>query len=246
MFKSLSKYGQLNTYDLLKFIACVLMIVDHIGMFFLKDQVFLRVLGRAAYPIFAFCIGYNKSYKITPVLVTLGVLMAALTLFLEPERRSVIGALRTSIIPSIIIVKMCMSVLHIHLNRKFTGSILIILMFLLLHSYMILLYGFFGLLFAIFGFLSREGRIKEYMLPLFITFFLYVFIEGYGAGYLASDYFASLIMFALMIYIFTSFYIKPIKITSNILSESMLVISRRSLIVYFIHYEVMYIVQYLL
>ncbi len=193
MFKSLSKYGQLNTYDLLKFIACVLMIVDHIGVFFLEDQVFLRVLGRGAYPIFAFCIGYNKSYKVTPVLVVLGALMAGLTLFLEPEKRSVIGALHTSIVPSIVIVKVCMSVLHIHLNRKFTGCILAILIALSLHSYLIFLYGFFGLLFAIFGFLSREVRIKEYMLPLFITFFLYVLIEGNGAGYSISDYFSSFV-----------------------------------------------------
>lgn len=246
MFKSLSKYGQVNTYDLLKFIACVLMIIDHIGAFFLKDQVFLRVLGRAAYPIFAFCIGYNKNYKITSILIILGILMAALALFLEPEKRYVIGALQTSIIPSIIIVKMCMNVLHLRLNPKFTGCILIILIFSSLYSCMIFLYGFFGLLFAIFGFLSSEKRIKEYMLPLFITFFLYVVIEGYGVGYSASDYLASFIMFALMIYMFVSFYIKPIKISSKILSEFVLVMSRRSLMVYFIHYEIMYIVQYLL
>lgn len=245
MLKSLNKYGELNTYDLLKAAACIFMLIDHIGMFFLKDHTFLRVIGRSAYPIFAFCIGYNKNYQIRPLLPILAIFMAAFELFLDPEARSIIGALKSSIIPSVIIVKMCMMVLYSRLNGKFIGYTLIILMFSSLHSCLLFQYGFFGVLFAIFGFLSREGCIKEYITHVVITFFLYTMIEGYGVGYSTLDYISSSVIFSVLIYIFMSFYIMYVKIP-DIGSMAIMILSRQSLMVYFIHYEIMYMVEHLL
>ncbi len=40
----------------LKILACVFMLCDHIGVMFFKDVLFLRILGRLAYPIFAYFI----------------------------------------------------------------------------------------------------------------------------------------------------------------------------------------------
>ena len=124
---------------------------------FSKRSHFLRVIGRSAYPIFAFCIGYNKNYQIRPLLPILAIFMAAFELFLDPEARSIIGALKSSIIPSVIIVKMCMMVLYSRLNGKFIGYTLIILMFSSLHSCLLFQYGFLGCYLLFLDFYLEKG-----------------------------------------------------------------------------------------
>lgn len=53
-----------NYYDLLKAIAILLMIVDHIGFFFFPEFTLLRVIGRISMPLFLFLVGYNRSGNI--------------------------------------------------------------------------------------------------------------------------------------------------------------------------------------
>ena len=50
------------TANKLKFIACVSMLIDHIGFIFLPDVLLLRYIGRLAMPIFAFFIGEGCRY----------------------------------------------------------------------------------------------------------------------------------------------------------------------------------------
>jgi hypothetical protein len=57
-------YGPaVNTYDLLKFIAIVTMVVDHTGHFFYPQYAYLRVIGRIAFPAFLFLVGYSRKWK---------------------------------------------------------------------------------------------------------------------------------------------------------------------------------------
>lgn len=44
--------------ELLKWVAIVLMVLDHVG-FFLEQYAWLRFVGRVVYPIFAFLVAYN-------------------------------------------------------------------------------------------------------------------------------------------------------------------------------------------
>ena len=63
-------------------------------------------------------------------------------------------------------------------------------------------------------------------------------IEGYGVGYSTLDYISSSVIFSVLIYIFMSFYIMYVKIP-DIGSMAIMILSRQSLMVYFIHYEIM-------
>lgn len=52
-----------NLYDYLKILALLTMIVDHIGYYLFPDQLRLRLIGRIAFPIFLFLVGFNSSYR---------------------------------------------------------------------------------------------------------------------------------------------------------------------------------------
>lgn len=52
-----------NLYDYLKTIALLTMIMDHIGYYLFPDQLRLRFIGRIAFPIFLFLVGFNGSYR---------------------------------------------------------------------------------------------------------------------------------------------------------------------------------------
>jgi len=53
------KLAQPNNQDVIKLIAIICMIIDHIGFFFLIHDPVLRAIGRVCLPIFAFFAGYN-------------------------------------------------------------------------------------------------------------------------------------------------------------------------------------------
>lgn len=58
----------LTSYDLLKSLALVLMVIDHIGYYFYPDQELFRAVGRASLPIWMFLIGFARSRDLPPLL----------------------------------------------------------------------------------------------------------------------------------------------------------------------------------
>ena len=60
IFQRLTKYGiQPNSHDWLKAIAILLMVVDHIGVYFYPAEYWYRFVGRFSFPMFFFLIGYT-------------------------------------------------------------------------------------------------------------------------------------------------------------------------------------------
>lgn len=55
------------TASTLKLIACVSMVIDHVGAYILTDVEILRILGRLAFPIFAFFIAEGCRYTRRPL-----------------------------------------------------------------------------------------------------------------------------------------------------------------------------------
>lgn len=53
-----------NYQDLIKLLALICMIVDHVGLYIFPEVITMRVIGRYAMPIFCFFAGYN--FKSTP------------------------------------------------------------------------------------------------------------------------------------------------------------------------------------
>ena len=60
--------SHLTSYDFLKCITVLFMFADHIGAFFIQDEVWWRVVGRLGFPAWFFLAGYSKSKTISPTL----------------------------------------------------------------------------------------------------------------------------------------------------------------------------------
>ena len=86
MFFNKALYRTRNfNYDALKAFAIILMIIDHIGAYFLPEQNLLRIIGRAAAPIFFFLIAFSNCKKTDNNLLTLGVALIVLNFILSDE-----------------------------------------------------------------------------------------------------------------------------------------------------------------
>ena len=71
------------TNNALKIIACVSMIFDHIGVIMFPTAIWLRAIGRLAYPLFAFCIAEGCYYTKDKIkhLIIIALLGVAIQLF---------------------------------------------------------------------------------------------------------------------------------------------------------------------
>lgn len=176
-------YGPANTEDLWKLAALVLMTLDHIGDYLFPEQLWWRVVGRAAFPIWLFFVGYHMaaaqpaSFLAMPrqapwLLVFTGWVFAL----------DAIGSrelLPLSILFTILLVKLALShekVQAFVLERPFLLCGLCALAFPIGYLWE---YGAMGLLFAALGFRMGRGCDKsETQIVAFVTIVLHAAIEN--------------------------------------------------------------------
>lgn len=141
----------LTSYDLLKTIAVLLMVIDHIGIYFYPDESWFRVLGRLCVPIWFFLIGYARTRDIS-LKVLLGAVLIAVGNMAAGE-----VLLPLSILVTLMIGRYYVDV-WMRPARK-GGEAFAGLFFFLLILYMpasiIFEYGTLGFLFTVFGALCR-------------------------------------------------------------------------------------------
>ena len=138
MLKQLNKYGVVNSYDLLKAIAVITMIIDHLGAYFYPDFELLRVIGRLSYPLFAFCAGYNQKYNFEISLLGYALLMTMGNIIIGVDH--LFDLLHGSILFSIIILRYSMRFI---IPSLFKNLFLwfFVLWFLSIPSYLLFSYG---------------------------------------------------------------------------------------------------------
>ncbi len=79
MSKILSK--DMTSYDVLKTVAVIIMIIDHIGYYFFTDDMWWRAVGRIGFPVWFFLIGHATGRGIPSKLWGGALFLAALYLF---------------------------------------------------------------------------------------------------------------------------------------------------------------------
>lgn len=153
---------QPNNQDLIKFIAIICMVIDHIGFFFLIHDPILRSIGRVCLPIFAFFAGYNFK-TIHWNILTYGLII---TLF----RHLFQDALQANILITFFIGQGLFS----YVNPKFFNVIFItsILLGLACDTCRFMEYSTFTLSFMICGLKAKRG--ESFKLPLIISFLAFI------------------------------------------------------------------------
>ncbi|MBL4805062.1 MAG: hypothetical protein JKY71_09370 [Alphaproteobacteria bacterium] len=150
--KSKSFPNGLTSYDLLKTLAILLMLVDHAGYFFFMDEMWFRVIGRLSVPIWFFLIGFSttrevpKLFWIAAVLVMLSTIAAGEYLF------------PLNILFTLIIARMVADWLyHRAMRNKEAFAGMFFFLFLLSGPTLIFSeYGTLGLLFTLMGAICRN------------------------------------------------------------------------------------------
>lgn len=89
MKSNISKINIFST-SVLKIIACLTMLIDHIGAYIFEDIIWLRIIGRLAFPLFAFSIAVGWRFtrskkKYIMRLIILAVASSFVTFFLNSD-----------------------------------------------------------------------------------------------------------------------------------------------------------------
>ena len=149
------RYGRtVNTHDLVKVLATVVMVVDHIGLYFMDNNDWFRIVGRLAAPLFFMLVGASGAYhQKNELIIYAGVLMVfqfTLTGF-DPAP--------FNILVSFMIIKFALQRVDFASYNNIALSLF--LLFLITSNvflFDILEYGSLGLAFAIGPVLARKGH----------------------------------------------------------------------------------------
>lgn len=189
----------LTSYDLLKTVAIILMIVDHTGHYFFPDESWFRIFGRMCVPIWFFLIGYARTRDISKlaligaVLVALGNIVAGETLF------------PLSILVTLMIGRYFIDVWMrpARIGGEALAGLYFILLFLSFPTSIVIEYGTIGFLFTVFGGMCRyrqdcpqvreSGYDRQVQLFACASFAGFIVIQSAHMTYLSGAQFFTLL-----------------------------------------------------
>lgn len=147
----------LTSYDLLKTLAILLMVIDHVGYFFFPEEAWFRVVGRLCVPIWFFLIGYANTREI-PRLWWSAAIAVFLSAIITGGYIFPVNILFTLIFARFAIDWVMMRGLRNH--EAFAGMFFLCVL-LSLPSMIFVEYGFIGILFAMMGYMRRHKSALE-------------------------------------------------------------------------------------
>ncbi len=168
MFKSQQLPHSLTSLDLLKSAAIILVIVDHIGMFFFPDEYWWRLFGRLCVPIWFFLIGFARSRTVPAKwlycagTLSMGNLIFGLTL-LPLNILYNLAFCRIAVDKVAALVKKNLFVLY---------GFALLMFLLVLHSSVLVDYGTLGLMLILLGHMNRNEDSYSYTSFERLTYFL--------------------------------------------------------------------------
>lgn len=228
MLEKISKYGPLNTHDVFKFVALLLMLVDHIGFFLVPENEMLRAVGRASAPIWFYFVGRYKPSRFRWDIVVYAIGLTVLNFYLD-------GLYFFNILVTMIVVRLILDMAERSgIGHQMGIFFAIFLSFALFPvTYYLIDYGSLGLMIAFCGYFHRIGynKIKTtiYFIIATVTYILVQNVNlkfGYPA-IIISSIGPAIVMAALYFY-----KLKPIQTTDSALSYPIKLLSRYSLEVY--------------
>ncbi len=174
----------LTSYDFLKSLVVLTMVIDHIGVFFFPEQMGWRVVGRLSLPIWMFLIGCSNSRDITPMLY-----WGAVVLFVSDIVFGQ-GIFPLNILVTIMLVRVLIDYVIQFTLSSFQNMFLgvLALAILVFPTLFMFEYGTQALLFAMFGYMVRNqkkiGFSNEAILVfMFVALFVYAAFQKITIGF---------------------------------------------------------------
>lgn len=159
----------ITSYDLIKGLAVILMIIDHIGVHFYPEEVWFRIIGRLCVPIWFFLIGYARTTEI-PRLLWLGAIAVLASSFLAGQYLLPLNILFTIMVARMIRQGLVERALH---NPETLRGMFLILAFASIPSTLVLEYGTIGFLFVVMGYACRNwAEVTARIAPKYILLFV--------------------------------------------------------------------------
>lgn len=159
----------LNTHDIWKLLALILMFIDHTGLYVFDNNLDFRLIGRLSFPIFAVIYGYHFKNKINTKLLLYGLPIIIINYYFSRE-------FFLNILYSFVIGGFILNFYNSAIN-KIADRVFFLFIIFIFNIFLtpILEYG----LFAFFFMLSANTKnIKEKAIYFTITFFLYYIFQA--------------------------------------------------------------------
>lgn len=223
----------LNNYDVLKFIAITTMVIDHIGMFFFPEISEYRAIGRIAFPIFLFLVGYSGKYEFSKNLLIWGLILSYLKFAFNFQSKEA----------NILITIFLTRILFEELDRreylkKFPLEIILGFSFLSVITIFLFEYGSLAFLFAYLGFQMKKNE-SPVKTKLFLIYCLIInfTLQYYAFSFKDAQFTKIFIIVSFFLYyLFNNFSLKEVELKSQIISNSIKFIARNSLNIYIYHF----------
>ena len=104
--KGIYRYGQqVNSHDLVKVLATLTMVIDHVGLYFMHDNIWMRLIGRMAAPLFFYLVGYSGSYKFKYQILALGIALCLIEFFVSSNSSLIWKILPLNILINFVLIK---------------------------------------------------------------------------------------------------------------------------------------------
>ncbi len=234
------KYGNdINSYDVLKAVAIILMVIDHIGYFFFPDQLYWRAVGRICVPIWFFMVGYSKAeWKDFGVLGGMVVLVLVDALLYSPI--FALNILATITLLRLAHQKFLNRYLETFNSEKLIAVTVLIIAFYPL-SFMLWEYGTLALTFSIAGFFARHNRQDRLAALWFVVAaLLFCAFEGWLFRFSIMQNMVMVLGIGTVTLHLWHFSMKtyPLPKLNNVMRSVFLFLARNSLVIYVVHWIV--------
>lgn len=153
MTAALKKYPDvLTSYDFLKTLAVITMVIDHVGYYFFPEQMGWRLVGRLSFPIWLFLVGFAHSREINSLLIGGGIALLISSLVVGQ------ALFPLNILFTIIVVRLVIdSVMQVALlSFQSMAMIMLACIIMSIPTTFLFEYGTHAILFAMFGYMVRR------------------------------------------------------------------------------------------
>lgn len=167
---------EITAYDVLKTVAVIFMLADHVGHHFYPDEMWFRVIGRLSVPIWFFLVGYAKSDE-KPLYLWAAAILVQCSSLISGQYLFPLNILFT-----VLIYRHFRNGFILNALKSLEGmrGVYLILLLSTLVTGVIFEYGSFGLLFVIIGYIVRN---KEYVLSRFDFKYVGMFVAVVYSSY---------------------------------------------------------------